>query len=59
MDLARPGLVRALNNEQGFDQFTIGQLAGDQLRDATDDQEIAFLIRLVIFGRADPAPCTK
>jgi hypothetical protein len=37
----RDWLVRALNHDLPFDQFTIWQLAGDLLPDATIDQKIA------------------
>lgn len=37
----RDWVVRALNSDMPFDQFTIEQLAGDMLPDATLDQRIA------------------
>ena len=37
----RDWLVRALNDDLPFDKFTIWQLAGDLLPDATQDQKIA------------------
>ena len=37
----RDWLVRALNQDLPFDQFTIRQLAGDLLPDATQDQKLA------------------
>ena len=37
----RDWLVRALNQDLPFDQFTIHQLAGDLLPDATQDQKLA------------------
>lgn len=37
----RDELVRALNRDQPFDQFTIWQLAGDLLPDATVEQKLA------------------
>ncbi|WP_397570138.1 PSD1 and planctomycete cytochrome C domain-containing protein [Schlesneria sp. T3-172] len=37
----RDWVVKALNNDLPFDQFTIWQLAGDLLPDASNDQKIA------------------
>ena len=37
----RDWVIRALNNDMPYDQFTIEQLAGDMLPNATDDQKIA------------------
>lgn len=37
----RDWVIRAINNDMPFDQFTIEQLAGDLLADATLDQRIA------------------
>ena len=37
----RDWVIKALNADMGFDQFTIEQLAGDLLPDATIDQKIA------------------
>src|SRR4029078_6634527 len=37
----RDWVIRALNNNMPFDQFTIEQLAGDLLPDATLDQRLA------------------
>ncbi len=37
----RDWVVRALNDDLPFDQFTIWQLAGDLLPDATNDQKVA------------------
>ena len=37
----RDWVIRALNADMPFDQFTIEQLAGDLLPNATDDQKIA------------------
>jgi hypothetical protein len=37
----RDWVIRALNADMPFDRFTIEQLAGDLLPDATDDQRIA------------------
>ncbi len=37
----RDWVVRALNDDMPFDQFTVWQLAGDLLPDATTDQKIA------------------
>jgi hypothetical protein len=37
----RDWVIRALNDDMPFDQFTIEQLAGDMLPDATRDQRIA------------------
>lgn len=37
----RDGLVKALNDDLPFDQFTIWQLAGDLLPNATNEQKIA------------------
>jgi hypothetical protein len=37
----RDWVVRALNEDLPFDQFTIWQLAGDLLPNATDDQKVA------------------
>lgn len=37
----RDWVIRSINQDQPFDQFTIEQLAGDLLPDATEDQRIA------------------
>ena len=37
----RDWVIKALNDDMPFDQFTIEQLAGDMLPDATNDQRIA------------------
>ena len=37
----RDWVIKALNDDMPFDQFTIEQLAGDMLPNATDDQRIA------------------
>ena len=37
----RDWVIRALNNDMPYDQFTIEQLAGDMLPNATDEQKIA------------------
>ena len=37
----RDWVVRALDQNQPFDQFTIEQLAGDMLPEATDEQRLA------------------
>ena len=37
----RDWVIRSINNNMPFDQFTIEQLAGDMLPDATDDQVMA------------------
>lgn len=39
--LFRDWVVAALNRDQPFDQFTVEQIAGDLLPDATDSQKIA------------------
>ncbi len=37
----RDWVINALNQDMPFDRFTIEQIAGDMLKDATDDQRIA------------------
>lgn len=37
----RDWVIRAINQNMPFDQFSIEQLAGDMLQDATDDQRLA------------------
>ena len=37
----RDGVIRAFNDNQRYDQFTIEQIAGDQLPNATDAQRVA------------------
>ncbi|MDA7879901.1 PSD1 and planctomycete cytochrome C domain-containing protein [Mariniblastus sp.] len=37
----RDWVIRSINRDQPFDQFTVEQLAGDLLPDATEDQRIA------------------
>ena len=37
----RDWVIRSINNNMPFDQFTVEQMAGDLLSDATDDQIIA------------------
>ena len=41
MWLYRDWVISALNNNMPFDQFTIAQLAGDMLPDATDEDRLA------------------
>ncbi len=41
MWLYRDWVIRALNDNMPFDQFTIAQLAGDMLPDATDEDRLA------------------
>ncbi len=41
MWLYRDWVIRAFNENKPFDEFTIEQLAGDMLENATDDQKIA------------------
>ncbi|MEO2046518.1 MAG: PSD1 and planctomycete cytochrome C domain-containing protein [Pirellulales bacterium] len=37
----RDWVIKALNNDMSFDQFTVEQLAGDMLSNATTDQRVA------------------